>query len=86
MDSALVVQKLIDQSQRDYQDTTPGPLYQNPNLIMDYLMEDFVKDSLAIYFTESVNEDGDDMESTGRIDLLLGFSYVFLTPSPCFHR
>ncbi|SAL99093.1 hypothetical protein [Absidia glauca] len=56
-----VVQKLIDQSQRDYQDTTPGPLYQNPDLIMDYLMKDFVKDSLAIYFTESVNDDRSNM-------------------------
>lgn len=62
-----MVQKLIDQSQRDYQDTTPGPLYQNPDLIMDYLMKDFVKDSLAKYFTVNEGDDRSNMvPSTGK--------------------
>ncbi|KAI8081313.1 anaphase-promoting complex, cyclosome, subunit 4-domain-containing protein [Halteromyces radiatus] len=47
-----VVQKIADQGQTDYMNNPSGPLYQNPNLIVDYLLKDFGFDSLACYFDD----------------------------------
>ncbi|KAI8061001.1 anaphase-promoting complex, cyclosome, subunit 4-domain-containing protein [Gongronella butleri] len=61
-----VIQRLSDKNQSDQPDS-PSPLFRDPRLLSDYLMNDFSFDSLAPYFAPS--EADTPSEEGGEIDL-----------------